>query len=176
MEDMKTGGMSGGYSSEATPAHSGHNSSLKTLLIIIVALLVIWGLFKVFSGNGLPSSEEKRYSVENAPQGQVVGGFPKELIPEEGVVIESSSELTYTDNSGQLPTVEYLSAKTLNENIVMFQALLTTGGWTITKQAVATETPTTNFYAIKDGNDVNVTLTSTDSGVRVHIAYVNRTK
>jgi hypothetical protein len=158
------------------PAHGGHNSSLKTLLIIIVALLIIWGLFKVFSGNGLPTSDEKRYSVENAPQGQMVAGFPKELIPEEGVTIESSSELTYTDNSGQLPTVEYVSAKTLDENIAMFQKLLTDGGWTITKQALASEAPTTNFYAIKDGNDVNVTLTVTDSGVRVHIAYVNRTK
>lgn len=153
-----------------------HKKPLRIFLIILVVILVAWGVYALFQKQTTvgPLEEERDYTVQTAEQGQLIGSFPKELIPEEGVVIDASSELDYTNREEQLPTAEYVSAKTLDENITLFKNLLTEQGWTIVKEATPTETPVTNFYATKAENDVNITLFVTGSTVRVHIAYVKR--
>ena len=152
-----------------------HMKPLRVFLILLLVILVGWGLFALLKKQPVaPIEEEKDYTSEVAEQGQIVAGFPQELLPEEGVTIGTSAKLTYTNRNEQLPTVEYMSAKTLEENIALFKQMLTAGGWTIEKEAVTTETPVTNFYAKKDGNDVNITLISSAAGVKVHIAYVAR--
>ena len=157
------------------PPHGHHTKPLRVFLIILVIIIVAWGLFALLKKQ--PVAEpvvETDYTIQTAEKGQLIGSFPKELIPEDGVVILASAELDYTNREEQLPTAEYMSVKTLDENIVLFKEMLTAGGWTIVKEAVNTEIPVTNFYATKDGNDVNITLSSGANGVKVHIAYVAR--
>ncbi|MCR4274582.1 MAG: hypothetical protein NUW02_00820 [Candidatus Campbellbacteria bacterium] len=174
MEDMRTTPLSQEVSG-GMPTQGHHMKPLRVFLIILLIILIGWGLFALLNKQPVaPVEEEKDYTSEVAEQGQIIAGFPQELLPEEGVTIGTSAKLTYTNRNEQLPTVEYVSAKTLEENIALFKNLLTTQGWTIVKEATPTENPVTNFYATKDGNDVNITLSSGATGVKVHIAYVAR--
>lgn len=174
MEDMNTNPMSGINVSEPTQSRGGHKGILKTLIVVIVALIVIWGAVKLFSGAGVSEEDSMRgYSVENAEQGEVVSSFPQEFLLESNAMVEGSSVLTYKDSGSTLPTVEYTSEMTLEQNIASFREALTNGGWAITKEASADKTPT-GFYAIKGGNDINITLIEKNGVVKVYIAYVER--
>ncbi len=175
MENMNINPMSGINAPGPVPSRGGRGGVLKTLIIVIVALIVIWGAVKLFSRVGVSDEDAARgYSVESADEGEVVSSFPSEFLVEPNAAVSGSYELKYTNGRGTLPTVEYTSERSLDENIALFKGILTDGGWSITKEATSEEAPTTNFYALRGGNDVNITLTDIEGVVTVHIAYIER--
>ncbi len=151
-----------------------HGGLIVTLAIILIALVaVLW-----FSdGNIMQQTDGPReiapgQILTDAPDGTVIADFPTELLLEPGVATDSSYSIAYAGDNTSQPVVSYRSAKTLEENIAMYDVFLDTNGWDVTHHADANEAPATFFYAYKDNAEVNITLVSDASGVMVTIAYV----
>jgi hypothetical protein len=131
-------------------------SSRATLIkmgIILVVLVAIVGGYLLFRS-------KQSYTTIQAPSGEVVAGFPKELIVEKGVTIQDSYSLAYAAGLNQ-PVVTYVSNWPMIQNVAQFGAYLRNNGWTITHEADPLA-KNTFYYATKDNSDVNITLA--DSG------------
>lgn len=159
-----------------------HHKPLKILLIILVVIIAAWGVYVVFNkqpvGSDLP---EESVEVSDSLDGGIVSEFPKELLPTSEITILNSDVLEYPDSGRRLSNVSFTMNVSFGGAVGFYKTLLLDGGWTITRDASVEETPTTFFSAVRgdgledDGTiseSVNVSVTSTDSGVKVQVAYV----
>ncbi|MBP9771565.1 MAG: hypothetical protein KBD16_01430 [Candidatus Pacebacteria bacterium] len=143
---------------------------LVILLLILLALL--WLSDGGMQQTGGPREIAPGQTLTEAAEGQVVGGFPTELLLEPEATTDSSYSIAYTDGNISQPVVSYRSAKTLGENVASYKTYLEGNGWNITHQADENVAPVTFFYAYKANAEVNITFASDVSGVMVTIAYV----
>lgn len=146
------------------------------ILAIIILLVALTGLLWLSDG-GMQKTDGPReiapgQILTDAPEGSVIANFPTELLLESGVTTDASYSIAYASDNTSQPVVSYRSAKTLEENIALYDVFLDTNGWNTTHHADANEAPATFFYAYKDNAEVNITFVSDASGVMVTIAYV----
>lgn len=148
-----------------------HQEGSKKILIRMVTALVV--LAAVAGGYLLFQSKQPNYTMTQAPKGEVVAGFPSDLIVEKGVVIQNSYSLTYAGAGLNQPVVTYISNWPMVQNVVQFGAYLRTNKWTVTHEADPLS-KITFYYANKDNNDVNITLAEEAGKVKVTISYIKR--
>lgn len=166
-----------GRMSETNPMKKNHGGMVGGIVIIVILLLLAFWFSGMSSPDAMTGDSREiapGQILTDAPQGDVVAGFPKELLLEEGVATDQSYSITYTDGNMSQPVVTYRSAKALDENVDAYKSYLLLNGWSITHMASAQELPTTFFYAYKDSAEVNVTFASQEEGIMVTIAYVVR--
>lgn len=151
-----------------------HHSSkpLRIFLVILVVILVGWGLFVLLNQKAV-TYDDQGNPITTADAGTLVSGFPEALLAfEPNAAISESFRIDYLNKNQSLPFARYTSAKTYQENIDGFKTLLQEQAWAVTKQGSILETPVTNFYAVKEKEQLNITLTQNeDSTVTVQIAY-----
>jgi hypothetical protein len=176
MEDMYTQPQQNQNPVDGAIQPTVHHSSkpLRIFLTILVVILVGWGLFVLF--NQLSTAvtyDDQGNPITTAKVGVLIDGFPEALLSfEPDVAIAESFRIDYINQDVSLPFARYTSAKTYAENIDGFRVLLQDQEWAVTKQGSTLETPVTNFYAVKEKEQVNITLTQNEDGtVTVQIAY-----
>jgi hypothetical protein len=114
----------------------------------------------------------------HAPVGQVVAGFPQELIlgvatsGTEGSVagVTNSYSINYSSSTNQY-TAEWNSSSTLVALYTQYQSYIAANGWTIINQA---DYPTLKgIYAMNSSMAaVNIVIVSENAGSKVTVSYV----
>jgi hypothetical protein len=146
------------------------------IIIIIVVLLGLWWIMSADRNGGLGTENEEVTEIapgetlRTAAGGDLVTGFPREMILEEGVVANESYSINYSNQNVDQPVVSYTSALTLEENINLYSAYLRGNNWNITHEATTAEAPVTYFYATKDNRSLNLTFNAQGGGVEVTMA------
>jgi hypothetical protein len=146
------------------------------IIIVIVLLLAIWWIMGA-SQNGILDRDGEEVTeiapgetLRRAGDGELVAGFPREMILEEGVVANESYSINYSNQNLNQPVVSYTSALTLEENIDLYDAYLRGNNWDITHEATLAEAPVTFFYAEKDNKSLNLTFNAQGDDVQVTMA------
>ena len=138
----------------------------------LAIIILVVGLTYKNWGNGTGPGEEAKFEKTEAPQGQLVGNFPKELMIESNPLVKNSYSLKY-DGSTEQPSVNYYSRFTVEENFRLFRDRLKTLGYTITKDSKVAE-GIYSIYGTRGNENVNITIIQTDPKVmpNVVMAYV----
>lgn len=89
--------------------------------------------------------------------------FPTSIPIEEGALNEQSYSLAYPGQK-QL-TIVFPSTKTVNENYLLYIDFLTTDMWTVVSSYENDSIAT--LYAMKDNNDINITITAEQVSISV---------
>jgi hypothetical protein len=151
---------------------SGHTKTAWVVVVILIVVLAAagvgyWYYQKMEMGREIAPGAH----LTEVPQGQVVADFPQDLILEKDVPVTQSYRIDYADGNVKQPTASYVSRKSLQDNISAFRLYLTGNGWNLLQAGNSTENPT-SIYAVKDTAQVNILLTSIDSGTtQVDLAY-----
>ena len=151
--------------------HQGHKGILWSILIIVLVIVgALW-----FLGKGTRSGvwyDENGNKVTEAPAGQLISGFPTELILEQDASIEKSYVTDYANAGQRMPVARYTSSMNFNQVVDDYRRLLIAQGWTILKDGSIDEVPVTNFSATRGSETANITLTLQNDGMaEVEIAY-----
>lgn len=159
--------------SPQTPPIEGRKQ--RTGIIAVVVLIIVLLVLALWLASTKPAIryDDAGNVITDAASGQVVPGFPSELLREPNAVIEGSYSIAYEAEGKDMPYVRYVSADSYAQNIMVFRAILQEKGWTILRDASVDEVPVTNFYASRDGAETNIMLTQGDGGVvTVQISYI----
>jgi hypothetical protein len=146
------------------PVVSSGDSKNNTLLAIIVLVVLIL----ILGGGYYWKAYWNKVRVTQAPAGQVIAGFPTELIGEPGAYVVKSYSVSASGISQ--PTVTYISSKDINANISLFHALLSKTAWQIVRDADP-KLPVTSIYATKGTSALNVTFDVRNMPIKVIEAY-----
>lgn len=139
------------------------------VVLIIVAVGALW----LLGGKTERTFDENGNEIIRARAGEVITGFPTELLAEEGVTPEESYVINYDKEGRRLTQVRYISALSFTDAVAMYKTALDTAGWSFTRYP-GSEKPVTNIAAKKDGAEVNVTVTfRADGKTVVEIAYLS---
>src|SRR6267142_910019 len=100
-----------------------------------------------------------------AAKGQVVSGFPQNLILDSGATVNSSYSINYSDTTNQY-TAQWTSPKSVAAVYTEYQTYLPANGWTIANQASVKTAAT--IYAKDASLDVfNLSVTAVKNGSQV---------
>lgn len=157
--------------------HSPRTGLLFGLAILLIVVLgVLWFLGNeegADRGTGPTTTEIAPGEVlTTATEGDIIPGFPEEMIAEEGVDITESYVINYQETGDSQWVLTYRSNMLWEENIAAYNMLLTSANWNITEQADPSGAPATFFYAYRENVEANITFTLDAAGVTVTIAYV----
>ena len=165
---------------EPTDSPQGKNSSRAWVyvIVVIVILLVLWWLLSL-DNDGRNREEVVEIApgetLRRAGEGNVITGFPEDLILERGVVADESYSITYEDQNLEQPVVSFISQWSLDRNFEEYDEYLLENEWEIINQESAEEGDAAFLYARKGPQDVNITFQDLgEGGVRVVIAVADR--
>jgi len=136
-------------------------------VIVVIALVV--SAFWRFSGAG---NKVAVGSVVAAPTGQLVAGFPHELILDAAAQVSDSYSIDYSSSTDQYTTewVSSSSAATLAQAYVQYFA---SSGWTVVNSS--TEAPTYySLYAVTSTADANVVMATRGNALDVTVSYIRK--
>lgn len=153
------------------PEHHGRTGVLWSIIIIILIILgALW-----FLGKGTTDNvwyDDDGNMITQAPAGQLIDGFPAELLLEQDATIDVSYVIDYSGRGQKMPVARYTSSMQYNETTDGYRRLLIAGGWVVLKDGSIDEVPVTNFSATRGEEEVNITLTLQPDGKPVvEIAY-----
>ena len=137
-------------------------------VIVVVALAT--GIVWHFYGNATKEATSGPVAV-HAPSGQLVAGFPQELVLDDAARVSDSYSVNYSSSTNQY-TAEWTSSSTLASLYAKYQSYIATNGWTITNHA---DYPAyKNIFASNSAKNagMNVIITSQGSGTKVSLTYV----
>jgi hypothetical protein len=190
MDEFRSSTPSSVPGSDAYMSAPKRTSHRKLIIWLVVLLLVLFGALWIADkapsvvdmGDDTTTEIAPGETLTTAPTGEVIAGFPSELILEDGVVASESYSIAYTEGSVSQPVVSYLSKKTLEQNIEAYGAYLSLNEWIVSHEATADDAPVTFYYATKNNADLNITFAVEEAiegeegtgGVKVTIAYVTR--
>jgi hypothetical protein len=137
-------------------------------VVIVVALIV--GVVWYFYAN-TPKKVVIGPVAVHAPVGQLIAGFPKELILDNAAAVSNSYSINYSTSTNQY-TVEWSSSSTIAALYAKYQAYAQANGWTITNHA-----DTAPFKGISATNasstaTMSVILIPQGKGSKVTISYI----
>ncbi len=150
--------------------------------VAVVVVAVVWGAVYWLSGSGGPGGMQAGAGTGvpvHAQAGQVVAGFPQELILGAATGTDGSPEgitnsysIDYSSSTNQY-TAEWDSSSTPAALYAAYQSYLTNNGWTPTNEADTTALK--GVYAITATSSLNVVITPQGAdGAKVTLSYVNQ--
>lgn len=156
-----------------------------TVLVVTSLAVVFLGFFYIYKNDliGISSYFKNKTGIGTTtqePQKTDFGAkaptdFPTDIPIEKDAKVEQSYGLNYIGQK-QL-TIVFLSRKTVKENYTLYSNFLEKQNWTISNKY---ESPrVSSIYGIKEGNDINVTisesaLTDTTSKSNVSISILKK--
>lgn len=139
--------------------------TITALVVVVLLLLVILAWWLIWGEYNAPHAAF-------APTGQVVSGFPKELILDNAAVVGKSYAIGYAYNLNQY-TASWTSSVSMDDLYSQYVNYFTSNGWTITNSS----TNMSNFrgvYAKTSTADANVVMNAAQDGLKVTISYVKK--
>ena len=151
-------------------------SSNKTLgwIIGIIIIVIAAGLAYWFTQSEKTTEVAPNQTVTTAADGKTVSNFPDELMLEQDAAIKQSFSLADKSTGVNQPVVQYVSKRSLSENVVAYRNYLANNGWAISHEANPAENPTYFYASNKDGAQLNITFVESAGQVSVSIAYANK--
>ncbi len=134
-----------------------------TVVVIIIAIALVWWLF---------SEQYRSPHAAFAPPGQLISGFPKELILDQAAVFGKSYTIGYAHNLNQY-TASWASSSSMNDLYNDYIQYFTSHGWTITNSSTNI-TEFRGIYAVTSTADANVVMDSGQAALKVTVSYVNK--
>ena len=138
----------------------------------IGAAVVILALIAVFSGKlgnltapAGPSGPTPVY----APQGQLVGGFPKALILDQNAAVSNSYSINYSAGINQY-TAQWTSSMSLNNLFSAYQSYFSGNGWKVSN--VMAYPKAKGMHAENASSTVGISITDNVKSRAVTITYV----
>lgn len=135
------------------------------IVIVVVGILIIWAVQKPSSqpaaSNPVPSY---------APMGQLVAGFPKELILDPAAQIGTSYSINYSASTNQY-TAQWNSSSSMTSLYGQYKSYLQTNGWTITND-VTKYSASRGLYATQGSAEVSVAIMQQGKGSQVIVGYL----
>ncbi len=129
-------------------------------LVVFLSIVILGVFFYVEKPNlGFNLKPLENEKTDNVPQKIDFGvntptDFPGDIPIEKGSKVEQSYGLNYAGQE-QL-TIVFFSTKTVNENYTLYSNFLEKQNWTISNKY---ESPkVSSLYGVKEGNDINVTI------------------
>ena len=144
----------------------------KKLIILIVILIVVAAGLLIFAQikHKKTAKVVPPGTAVYAPAGQVVSGFPKELILEPNIQASQSYSINYA-SSTNLYTVQWNSTKPIADIYNEYLQYLQVNGWKITNKM--TSNPTLReLYAVKPSAQANVSIVVKGTGSEITIGYL----
>lgn len=137
--------------------------------VIVVIALVAGAAWYIYGVMGKPTTGPL---AVHAPVGQLIPGFPPELILDSAAQPDNSYSINYSSSTNQY-TAEWNSSSSLASLYAEYQNYAKANGWTVTNQA---DGPTfKGIYATNASSSaaVNVVITSrTDGSSEVTVSYI----
>lgn len=149
----------------------------KTVILIVVAVVILAGIiwYALLAGlrpspgtASMPSAQPGATAF--APKGELVPGFPQQLILDGNAAISGSYSISYSSTTNQY-TAEWNSSSSMTSLYNTYKQYLTANGWTITNDN--TQYPNLRgLYAQSASSDVSVALIVQGSGSQVSVTYL----
>lgn len=153
------------------PETSGKGMSPIALIVIVVILLIVGAWFMLSKRDTTVTYDDHGNPITHVAPGSVVETFPQRFLVEEGVTVAESYTIDYANVGNFLSTARYTSAMSLEDNINAFGEIFVTEEWMVTVEPDYEATGTTNFYAIKGNEHINVVFVPGEAGVEVIISH-----
>jgi hypothetical protein len=133
------------------------------VIVVVIIVVAIW----------LAMSRPSAPRVTFAPQGQLIAGFPKDLLLDNAAIVGNSYTIDYTANLNQYTANWTSPSSTLDGLYNQYLNYFTKNGWTITN---STNTAVfSGLYAVTSTADANVTMDDLGSGgLKVTVSYVKK--
>lgn len=144
------------------PTSSRARWSVVIAAVIIVAALVVFSYV-------LKPSEPR---AAHAPKGEIVAGFPRELILDDEALIGNSYSIEYNENINQYAAT-FSSARPMEDLLGQYKSYLVGEGWSITNE-INKYPNSRGIYARKGNQDVNVVIADQGSSREVMVSYLER--
>lgn len=111
-------------------------------------------------------------AIAFAPSGQLIAGFPKDLILDSDPAVSGSYSINYSSSTNQY-TAEWNSSSSMESLYEAYKAYLPSHGWTlfnnVTKYAASR-----GLYARNAASDVSVAIVAQGSGSQVVLTYLEK--
>jgi hypothetical protein len=134
-------------------------------IVVVVVIVAAWFIWGSSSRPPVASAPAPVY----APQGQLVAGFPSNLILDSNAAINGSYSINYSSSTNQY-TAEYLSSSTVKALYGQYMAYLPKNGWTV--EGSLTTRPTFDAITASEGsNQLQVVISTVSGGSQVTITY-----
>ena len=104
-----------------------------------------------------------------APQGQLVSGFPKELILDSNAQLQGSYAVTYSSSTNQY-TAQWISSMTMNDLFLLYKEYFLVKRWTISNEM--NSVGARGFHAENGSAAVGVAIIDNQTQRTVNITYV----
>ena len=148
-------------------------NNVKTWVLIGAAVVILAGILIYAQWGSLPRPGQPAAPMgvpTYAPQGQVVAGFPKQLILDPAAAVSNSYSINYTATTNQY-TAQWNSSSAMNDLYVSYKQYLTANGWTITSDN-AKYSGSRGLYARNASSDVSVVVIAQGNGSQVTVTYL----
>jgi hypothetical protein len=137
------------------------------VLVVVLAIIGIW-YFYAHRSHGVASVPKG--TPVFAEQGQVVQGFPKELILDSNALVTGSYSVAFASSSNQY-TVEWNSSSSMASLFASYKDYFTKSNWTVTNSS----TVLSGIHAISAASSTGsagVVIAAQKEGAKVTISYV----
>ena len=142
----------------------------KKIVVIVVAIAVVIVVLALIWWFTLGEYRSPRAAF--APSGQLVSGFPKELILDQTALIGKSYTIGYAYNLNQY-TASWTSSSSLDGLYGQYVGYFASHGWTVTNSSTNIAA-FRGIYAVTSTADTNVVMTSGQQGLKVTVSYVKK--
>jgi hypothetical protein len=141
------------------------------VVVIVVVVGLVWYALSMQGpvGPGTPPPGSGITPVY-APQGQVVPGFPKQLILDNAAAVSNSYSVNYSASANQY-TVQWNSSSSMTTLYTAYKAYLPANGWTITNNII-TPANFRGLYATNASSVISIAMNTQGKGSQVIITYV----
>ena len=148
---------------------------LGVIVVLAVVISIIVGV--VFNLYPLPTFEKPtKESVQSQPNyaspGQLVSGFPAELVLDSNAAVKESYSIDYGKNTNQY-TASFNSNESMESLYSSYKKYLEDNGWSITNEI--TKYPTSRgLYAVKGLADASVAIIDKSDARQVTVSYLQK--
>jgi hypothetical protein len=136
----------------------------------IVAVVVLVVVFLIWEPR--QSSKPTGVVAVHAPQGQVVSGFPTNLLLGTSTSVSDSYSINYSSSTNQY-TAEWNSSSSMQSLFANYQKYLPANGWTV--GGTITNYPTLRgLNATNASGTINLSIVAQGKGSQVTLTYVEK--
>lgn len=142
--------------------------------VVAVVVVVVAGFFLLRKQPGstgpAPIQPPPQYVPVVAPKGEVIAGFPKELILDDKAMVAGSYAINYNEKLNQY-TATFTSSQKMLALYDSYLAYFSKNGWTVTNKN--TKYPISRgIYAKKDANTASVAIVDEVKSRQVTVSYL----
>lgn len=153
------------------------SSKTKTAILVCAAIAILAGIILCARfGGGQPSPGTIVASSPSsplfAPKGQLVTGFPQDLILDSNAAVSGSYSIQYSSSTNQY-TAEWNSSSSMSDLYNDYKQYLPAHGWAITND-LAQNASSRGIYAQNASSDVSVVIVPQDSGSAATVTYFTK--